>query len=183
MRWLNDIEIRAEASDYRLLSRRAVEGLLRLRETHRFLRGMVSWLGFRSTTVVFQVANRGAGVSKHNLRRLMNLAIDGLLSFSRVPLRLPLLLSAVCLVVGLGYGLCSGVGAALLGLSPLWPIHLAVITLLLVGGCILGGLGIVGEYVGRIYEQVKGRPLYLVQESVPPAQANNQPSRDEREAA
>jgi dolichol-phosphate mannosyltransferase len=178
MRWLNDIEVRAEVSDYRLLSRKAVEGLLRLRETHRFLRGMISWVGFRTATVPFQVADRGAGVSKHGLGRLMNLAFDGLLSFSLVPLRLPFVLAGVCVLSGLVYGLVGSVGALLLGLSPLWPVHLGVVALLLVGGGILGGLGIVGEYVGRIYEQVKGRPLYLVQESVPPANpsATNHPS-------
>jgi glycosyltransferase involved in cell wall biosynthesis len=173
MHWLGDIDVRAEASDYRLLSRKAVNGLLQLRETHRFLRGMVSWVGYPTTTVMFRVASRGAGVSKHNLRRLMNLAIDGLLSFSKIPLRLSLFLGIVFVVLGMGYGTLACLAGLAFGLSPLWPVHLGLTALFVVGGCVLGGLGVVGEYVGRVYEQVKGRPLYLVKESWPaePGQA------------
>jgi dolichol-phosphate mannosyltransferase len=170
MRWLSDFEVRAEASDYRLLSRKAVDGLLRLPETHRFLRGMVSWLGFRSTTVAFEVASRGAGRSKYDLWRLFNLAGDGMLSFSKLPLRLTLLLGAVVVLLGLAYG--AGAALALgLGAAKGWLGHAALFALLVLGGSILCGLGVVGEYVGRIYEQVKGRPLYLLKESSPLAPA------------
>jgi dolichol-phosphate mannosyltransferase len=174
MRWLSDIEVRAEASDYRLLSRKAVEGLLRLPETHRFLRGMVSWLGFPSTTVVFDVASRGAGRSKYTLWRLLNLAGDGMLSFSKLPLRLPLLLGALVVLLGLGYGAGVLLAAALSAGAPGpggavggWLGHALLVVLLLLGGSILCAVGVVGEYVGRVYEQVKGRPLYLLKESSP----------------
>jgi polyisoprenyl-phosphate glycosyltransferase len=164
MRWLGDIDLRAEVSDYRLLSRRAVDALRQLHETHRFLRGMVSWLGYPTATVVFQVASRGAGVSKHDMRRLMNLAVDGMLSFSKLPLRLAGMLGVIFIALGLSYGLVGCVLALFLGLSPLWPVHLLLSALGVVGGAVLGSLGVVGEYVGRVYEQVKGRPLYLVKE-------------------
>src|SRR5262249_32477296 len=92
MRWLSDTPVSSAASDYRLLSRKAVDALLRLSEKHRFLRGMVNWLGFRTTTVAFHPASRGAGATKYTLRRMLALAIDAMLSFSKLPLRLSLLL-------------------------------------------------------------------------------------------
>src|SRR4051794_3769659 len=88
MRYVSDTEVRMAASDFRLLTRRAVDALLKLHETHRFLRGMVNWLGFPTATVPFRPATRGGGVSKYTLRRMANFAVDALLSFSKVPLRL-----------------------------------------------------------------------------------------------
>src|SRR5262245_30008277 len=165
MRLLSNTDIRMAAADYRLMSRRALDALLRLRETHRFLRGMVQWLGFAAAEVPFRPGGRRAGVSKYGLGRMLNLAGDGLLSFSRVPLRLATFLGAISLGFGL---LCSAylttcwlVGGGQAGSG--WGVLLASMHLL--GGCILCGLGLVGEYVGRIYEQVKGRPLYVLKEA------------------
>jgi dolichol-phosphate mannosyltransferase len=165
MRWLSDTPVSSAASDYRLLSRKAAEGLLRLREKHRFLRGMVNWLGFRTTTVAFHPASRGAGVTKYTLRRMTALAVDAMLSFSKLPLRLPLLLGLVCVVLGCGHAavaLARALFGADVGIS-----QVVLIALCLIGGAILCSLGIVGEYVGRIYEQVKERPLYLLKEASP----------------
>jgi dolichol-phosphate mannosyltransferase len=164
MRWLSETEMRIAASDYRLMSRRAVDGLLRFPETHRFLRGMVHWLGFPTATVRFQVASRGAGQSKFTFRRLFTFAIDALLSFSKVPLRLSFLLGMVFLTVGGVYGTYESV-RALFGSGIGWELVLAAV--LLTGGCVLASLGLVGEYIGRVYEQVKGRPLYLLKEQWP----------------
>jgi dolichol-phosphate mannosyltransferase len=188
MRWLSDIEVRAEASDYRLLSRKAVDGLLRLPETHRFLRGMVSWLGFSSTTVLFEVASRGAGHSKYTLWRLLNLAGDGMLSFSKLPLRLPLVFGALVVLLGLGYAAAAALAALLApGETGGWLGHALLVVLLVLGGSILCAVGVVGEYVGRVYEQVKGRPLYLLKESSPLAPArlgtNGAPAAAEAPAA
>lgn len=165
MRWLSDTPVSSAASDYRLLSRPAVDALLRLHEKHRFLRGMVNWLGFRTTTVAFHPASRGAGATKYTLRRMLALAIDAMLSFSKLPLRLSLVLGIMLVVLG------GAFGAVVLGRS-LWDAdiggsQLVLIALFLIGGAILFALGVVGEYVGRIYEQVKGRPLYLLKESSP----------------
>jgi dolichol-phosphate mannosyltransferase len=164
MRSLSDTPVSSAASDYRLLSRPAVDALLRLHEKHRFLRGMVNWLGFRATTVAFHPASRGAGATKYTLRRMLALAIDAMLSFSKLPLRLSLVLGLILIVLGIGFG------TLMLGQSLLWGDGLGVpelvlVALFLIGGSILCALGIVGEYVGRIYEQVKGRPLYLLKES------------------
>jgi dolichol-phosphate mannosyltransferase len=167
MRWLSDTEVRAAASDYRLLSRRAVDSLVRLREAHRFLRGMVNWLGFRTATVPFAPAHRGGGVSKYTLRRMLGLALDGMLSFSRVPLRLALGLGLGAVALGLAEG-CYALLHGLLAAAPTaWAYHTLLVALLLIGGSVLCCLGVIGEYVGRVYEQVKGRPLYLLKEASP----------------
>jgi dolichol-phosphate mannosyltransferase len=165
MRWLSDTPVSSAASDYRLLSRKAVDALLRLPEKHRFLRGMVNWLGFTTTTVAFHPASRGAGVTKYTLRRMLALAIDAMLSFSKLPLRLALLLGMILVVLGGGFGTLV-LGRSLLG-TAISGTQVVLIALFLVGGAILFSLGIVGEYVGRIYEQVKSRPLYLIKETSP----------------
>ena len=165
MRWLSDTPVSSAASDYRLLSRKAVEGLLRLREKHRFLRGMVNWLGFRTTTVAFHPASRGAGITKYTLRRMTALAVDAMLSFSKLPLRLSLLIGLLCVVLGCGHAAVA-LGQVLFG-ADIGGSPVVLIGLCLIGGAILCSLGIVGEYVGRIYEQVKERPLYLLKEASP----------------
>jgi dolichol-phosphate mannosyltransferase len=169
LRWLSDTEVRAAASDFRLTSRKALDALLRLHETHRFLRGMVNWLGFPTATVPFMPASRAGGVSKYTLRRMLTLALDGMLSFSKVPLRLALLLGALLFVLGLGQGAYTL--ATALFTSAASGTGVVLTALFLVGGCVLGALGVLGEYVGRIYEQVKGRPHYLLKEASPPAPA------------
>lgn len=164
LRLLSDTPVSAAASDFRLMSRPALDALLQLRESHRFLRGMVSWLGFRVTSVPFQAADRAAGRSQYTLRRMLRLATDGLLSFSRTPLRVPLFVGAIVLLLGCLYPFLV-VGAYLLrgavG-SPL--VHLMVEVELVLNGAVLLSLGVLGEYLGCIFEQVKRRPLYLLKE-------------------
>ena len=101
MGWLSNTEIRPAAADFRLMSRRAVDALLSLQETHRFLRGMVQWLGFPSAEVRYVPARRAAGEPKYTFRRRLRLALDGLLSFSKAPLRLPLLAGLPAVAFGL----------------------------------------------------------------------------------
>jgi dolichol-phosphate mannosyltransferase len=164
---VSDTEVRPACADFRLLSRPAVDALLRLRETHRYLRGMVNWLGFRVASVPYQVAPRFAGQSHYTLRRMLRLAGDGILSFSRVPLQLPAYAGLGSVGLGFVYALGLAV-AALAGASmAAWPVHLLIVVVLVLGGLILCAVGIVGEYVGRIYEQVKQRPIYLIKESSP----------------
>jgi polyisoprenyl-phosphate glycosyltransferase len=194
MRLLSEKEVRDAVSDYQLLSRKALDGLLRLHETHRYLRGMVNWLGFPTASVTFRVAAREAGVSKFTFGRLSGFAVDALLSFSKIPLRLPFYLGFLFLFIGLIYG-AYGVAWAVLqivlapehagtALEPGWT---AVLTSLhLIGGSILCSISLLGEYIGRIYEQVKGRPLYLLKESSPvaePAVSAGARRRDDATAA
>ncbi len=153
----------AGAADFRLMDRVAVESFCTLRETHRFNRGLVSWLGFRTAAVVFDAPARFVGKSKYSLWRMLRFAVHGLVSFSVWPLRVAMLL---------GFGM-AGFAALYIAyaLYVFFVLHRTVpgwtstlITVLLIGGVQLLSLGIVGEYVGKIFEEVKGRPLYIVRE-------------------
>ena len=163
-RW-SRMPVREDVADYCLLSRRAADSLLAMRETHRYLRGMVRWLGFPTAKVPFEVADRRAGVSKFSLRRLMDYALDALLSFSRVPLRLPFFAGLLFLLIGLGGAARMALGLLGMGEKPELRWAALLVSLHLIGGAILCALGTIGEYVGRVYEQVKGRPLYLLKET------------------
>lgn len=174
MRLLSEEEVREAASDYQLLSRKALQGLLTMQETHRFLRGMVNWLGFPTATVPFRVAEREAGESKFTFRRLTAFATDALLSFSKIPLRLPFFLGTAVAFIGLLYAV-YGLARTVLNGGPLEPGWYTVLaTLHLIGGSILCSVSLVGEYIGRVYEQVKGRPLYLLKESSPAPAAKSE---------
>ena len=162
---VSEIEAHPAASDFRLLSRPALDALLSLRESHRYLRGMVNWVGFRMTKVPFQAAPRAAGQSSYTLRRMVRLASDGLLSFSTLPLRMPIFPGFASMGLGVVYGCGSLLVALFAGGLALWPVHLLLSVVLLLGGLLLVGLGVLGEYVGRIFEQVKQRPVYLLKES------------------
>jgi len=164
MRQLSTTELRPAAADFRLMSRKAVDGLLRLRESHRFLRGMVQWLGYSTAEVPFEPAPRKAGVSKYTLRRMMSFAVDGLTSFSRLPLRLAWLGGLGLWLLALATGLIGLVGWVW-GAPVSAGLLLILIHLDLIGGGLLFGLGILGEYVGLIQDQVKQRPLYLLKET------------------
>jgi dolichol-phosphate mannosyltransferase len=164
MRLLSDTEVRPAAADFRLMSRQAVESLLQMREAHRFLRGMVQWLGFASAEVHFTAPRRAAGRSKYSLRRMLAFAADGIISFSLTPLRLVMLAGVLATVFGLVDCGCMLLrGLAHPGTER--ALGLVFGSVYLVGGMILFALGLVGEYVGRIYEQVKARPLYVVKET------------------
>ncbi len=166
LKQLSDREVKVAASDYRLLSRKALDALSQLRETHRFLRGMVNWMGYKTAVVKFKVAPRGGGASKFTMPRLTSLSIDALLSFSKAPLRLSLFLGFAFVAVGLAFGVTALIVA--LYSWGLYPGALIILTSLhVIGGSLLCSLGMVGEYLGRVYEQVKDRPLYLLKEASP----------------
>jgi len=173
---LSDTEIRVAASDFRLLSRKALSALLQLKEQHRFVRGMVQWLGFSVKECPFQPDERHAGQSKYTLRRMLRLAGDGVFSFSRTPLRLPLWLGGAFLGLALVHALVAIVMGILGWASAAW--HYLFVLISTSTGCVLGSLAIVGEYLGRVHEQVKQRPLYLLKESCLPVMAETR-----REAA
>jgi dolichol-phosphate mannosyltransferase len=162
MAWLSDTEVRPAAADFRLMSRSALDALLRMRETHRFLRGMVGWLGFPAAEVHYTPAARGAGRPKYDLRRKLRLAADGLLSFSKVPLQLPIAAG----LPAVAFGLASWAYALLRGGSA-GAFHLG--SLYVLGGGVLCALGVIGEYLGRIYDEVRARPPYVVKEASGPA--------------
>ena len=162
LQYLSDLEVRPAAADFRLLSRRALDSLLRMDESHRYLRGMVQWIGFRVAEIRFRPDARPAGKSKYTLSKMLRLAFDGLYSFSRAPLRLGvsvgLAMTALSLLATLGLALTNGGG--------FW-----IAAVLVTGHAILASLftvlGAIGEYVSRTYEQCKRRPLYVIQQEIP----------------
>jgi polyisoprenyl-phosphate glycosyltransferase len=161
--WVANIHIQPDAADFRLLSRPVVEIVKCLPERHRFWRGLIPWLGFRQTNVRFVAPARYAGRPKYNFVRNLQFALDGISSFSFYPLRRLMMLGwLVTLLSGL-YGLWA-LGSHLWGsyTVPGWTSLLLCV--LFLGGVQLTAIGAVAEYVGRILEQVKGRPLYIVRE-------------------
>lgn len=151
----------ADTGDFRLISRPCLDALRAMRETHRFLRGMVAWVGFPQTAVQFRRPARAAGETKYPIRRMMHFAWHAAVSFSPAPLRVSLALGIMVAVFGLGIGIWAMVAAlARWYVAPGWTSIMVVMCLLC--GAILISNGILGSYVGRIFEESKGRPLYIV---------------------
>jgi polyisoprenyl-phosphate glycosyltransferase len=160
---LSEVEIPRDAGDFRLVSRRALDAVGDMREHRPYLRGMFAWVGFEQTSVHYQRERRHAGTTKFSLGRMLGFATDGVISFSTVPLRLILNLGFI--IAGLSFAV--GFGSIALKLTnvftvPGWASLAVAISFL--GGLQLGMLGVIGEYIARIHEEVKQRPLYLVQD-------------------
>lgn len=150
-------------ADFRALSRQAVEALKAMPEYHRFLRGMVSWIGFETVILPYRPAERLGGVSKYSPRKMFHLAMDAVFSFSLVPLYLGLSLGGVLLCMALAemvYVLSFWVTGRTSGLAPGWSSLMFVI--LIVGGMLMLLLGFIGVYVGYIFQEVKRRPVYIL---------------------
>jgi dolichol-phosphate mannosyltransferase len=160
---LSDTEIPRDTGDFRLLDRKAVDAILRMPERDRMLRGLSSWIGFRRYGLEYERLPRLAGVTKYPLHKMVRLALDGILSFSVVPLRLVSIMgvaTAGISVLGISYALVLRLFTQIW--VPGWT--LLFIGMLFIGGLQMLSLGVVGEYIGRIYTEAKQRPLYLVRE-------------------
>ncbi len=162
LRRVTAVDIPVDTGDFRLMGPRAVAAFRNLPEHNRFIRGMVSWLGFPQTAVRYRRHARAAGETKYPLRKMLRLAVDGLVGFSFVPLRL----ATVTGLAGSAFGLAGATAAVARRLmTGAWPGHLALVSaILFLGGVQLVTIGILGEYTGRILDEVRGRPLYIVQE-------------------
>jgi len=163
IRKISGVPIPANTGDFRLLSRRALTELCRLKETHRFLRGMVPWIGFPQTQVHYDRDDRAAGETHYPFRKMLRLAFDGIASMSAAPLRLAYILSLLLFSVFVGYIIFVIIKHTVWGgvLVPGWISIMSAITIF--GTIQLILLGVFGEYLGRIYEQSKNRPLYIIQ--------------------
>lgn len=159
---LTRINIPVDTGDFRLLSRRAADQLRGLREQDRFVRGLVSWIGFRQTGVPYARDRRYAGSTKYPYRKMVKFALDGITSFSTVPLRLAMWLGYGASGLAFLYLLSVFVQKLMGGTVQGWAT--IMVALLFLGGVQLICLGIMGEYVGRIFNEIKGRPLYVVEE-------------------
>lgn len=159
---LTNIEIPVDVGDFRLMSRRVVEQLKGIRERDRFIRGLVSWIGFKQTGVYYWRDKRHAGTTKYPFRKMLRFALDGLTSFSNVPLKLASWLGYLTSFLAFLY-LCSVFVQKIMGITVEGWATIMVATLF-IGGVQLVCLGILGEYVGRIFTESKQRPLYIIQE-------------------
>jgi polyisoprenyl-phosphate glycosyltransferase len=157
---LAQVELRQNSGDFRLLDRHPLDALLSMRERSRFLRGMTVWVGYRQAAVPYRRDARYAGETKYTLSRMLRFSLDAVSSFSHRPLQLATLLGF--LISTLAFIAIPVVAGLRITGSYLPGFGTVTIAVLLLGGIQLIAIGIIGEYVGRIYDEVKGRPLYLV---------------------
>jgi polyisoprenyl-phosphate glycosyltransferase len=162
---ITDINIPMDAGDFRLMDRKVVEALRTMREKHRFMRGMSVWVGFKQTGVQYVRAERFAGVTKYPLKKMLKFALDGITSFSYFPLQLATYIGFVSAVLAV-LGIVATVILRLTGSQAFYGQATTLVAVLFLGGVQLVSLGIIGEYLGRIYDEVKGRPLYIVREAL-----------------
>ncbi len=160
IRRLTNVSIPVDTGDFRLMSRRVVDALGKTREKHRFLRGLVSWVGFRQIGVEYERDARHSGVTKYPFSKMLTFAIDGITSFSEIPLRFATYLGFIVSLIAFTY---AAVVLFLKFYGYNEPGYTSMmLAILFLGGVQLITIGIVGEYLGRIYDQVKQRPLYLL---------------------
>jgi len=158
---LSKVSIPPDTGDCRLMTRRVVQDLKRLREQHRFMKGLFAWVGYPSVAVTYRRDSRAAGQTKFNYLELWNLALEGITSFTIAPLKLATYLGTFFAVGAFGFGAWIILKTLIWG-DPVRGYPSLVVTVLFLGGIQLFFIGILGEYLGRIFDETKGRPLYLV---------------------
>jgi len=165
MNWTGDVPVPDDAGDFRLMDRRVVEALRLLPERTRFMKGIFAWLGFDQAKVPYQISTRSAGDTKWNTWSLWNFAIEGIVSFSTLPLRMWSYLGICVAIIAIIYAIYIALKTMIFGIAV--PGYASLMTVLLFfNGLIMISLGILGEYVGRIFVEVKQRPLYLIRDRV-----------------
>lgn len=169
------VRVPVDTGDFRLLSRRAVESLRRLREHHRFMKGLFSWIGHSQKAVPYRRDARFAGATKFNYWRLWNFALEGFTSFTIGPLKLASYLGLTIAAVSFVYASWIIFKTLMFG-DPVAGYPSLMVVVLLLGGVQLIGIGILGEYVGRMFNETKGRPLYLLNEHTRSVVLGNRPS-------
>ncbi len=161
---LTDVELTDGIGDFRMLSRKALDALLTMNEYNRFSKGLFSWIGFREKIIHYENRSRAAGESKWSFRSLIHYGVDGVLSFNNKPLRFCIFIGAFAIIISLVYLIFLFISIVFKGID-LPGYFTTIFTICLFGGVQLISIGIVGEYVGRIYYEVKRRPHYLVDET------------------
>ena len=173
MQHVGRVKIPEDTGDFRLLSRRAVQALNSLNEQHRFMKGLFTWIGFPQKAVPYQRDPRYAGTTKWNYLGLLNLAIEGITSFTTAPLRLATYIGLLTAVGAFSYGLFMIMRTLIFG-NPVAGYPSLIVIVLFLGGVQLAAIGVMGEYLGRIFNETKHRPLYFV-DSYSPSRSNPQP--------
>jgi glycosyltransferase involved in cell wall biosynthesis len=162
---ISDIDIPADVGDFRLMDRKVVEALKTLPETRRFMKGLFAWVGFRTTTVEYKVAAREHGTTSFNSWKLWNFALEGITSFSSAPLRVWTYLGCVVSALSFIYAAYLLIKTLFFGADT--PGYASImITVLFASGVQLIGIGVLGEYVGRIFTESKKRPVYIVRDVI-----------------
>lgn len=161
---LTDVEMIDGVGDFRLLSRKAVQAILALPEYNRFSKGLFSWIGFKQTIISYENQERVAGVTKWSFKNLLNYGIQGILSFNDKPLRICFNLGLACMAISFLYILWTFVGILVSGIQ-VGGYFTTISAILILGGVQLLSIGVLGEYIGKIYYEVKKRPHYLIDES------------------
>jgi polyisoprenyl-phosphate glycosyltransferase len=165
LRRLVDVDLPLDAGDFRLIDRRALDQFRRMRENNRYVRGLFAWIGFRQVGVPYKRDPRFAGTTKYPLGKLIKLGADGIVSFSNLPLRAAMMLGFLVAGTSFVLGLVAiALRIADVGAVPGWASIVVVVSFL--GGVQLIVMGTVGVYVARIYEEVKGRPLYILRDAI-----------------
>jgi glycosyltransferase involved in cell wall biosynthesis len=172
MRSVSATPVPRDTGDFRLMSRRALDALKQLRERQRFMKGLFTWIGFRQKAVVYDRDPRFAGSSKFNYWRLWNFALEGITSFSGVPLKVATYVGVFTALLAFGFGIVV-LGKALFFGDPVRGYPSLMLVVLFLGGVQLMALGMIGEYLGRLYMEAKQRPLYLIDEWHAPANRDN----------
>ena len=162
---LSDVDIPRDTGDFRLMDRNALNQFLLMRESYRFVRGMVAWIGFNQTFVEYDRESRFAGQTKYPLKKMLRLASDAILSFSNTPLKIATFVGFITSIAAF-IGIVFSLYVRLFTKSWVEGWTFLMIAILLIGGIILLVLGIIGEYVGRIYGEIKQRPLYIVKDKM-----------------
>jgi len=162
---ISNINIPNNVGDYRLMSRKVVQEIQKLPESQRFMKGLFAWVGFKTSTIEYKRESRVAGESSFNGWKLWNFALDGITSFSTVPLRVWLYLGIIIAGLAFVYGSIIILKTLIFGIDS--PGYASMITVVLfLGGIQLMGIGILGEYIGRIYMESKNRPVYIIEEEL-----------------
>lgn len=159
---LSEVPIESSAADFRLMNRKTVNAFLRLKEKDRFTRGLISWMGFRQTKIFYDAPSRTSGESKYTFKKMFHLAIAGLTSFSAKPLRISFYAGLLFAALGLLYAIFAVIenlrGHTVEGWTSI------LVSVLIIGGVQLISIGIIGEYLARVFSEAKDRPLYFIKE-------------------
>lgn len=166
MQKLSRVKIPQDVGDFRLLSRRAVDALSGLREQHRFMKGLFAWIGYPQKAIQYQRDARYGGKTKWSYVGLWNFAIEGITSFSTIPLKIATYLGTATALVAFLFGMFMVVKTVFFG-NPVPGYPSLLVVVLFLGGIQLVALGVIGEYLGRMFDETKGRPLYLVKNYQP----------------
>jgi polyisoprenyl-phosphate glycosyltransferase len=165
LNYMCEIDIPTDTGDFRLMSRKVVDAFKQMRERHRFVRGMVPWLGYKSVSLEYDRAERFAGETKYPLSKMLAFATNAILSFSSKPLTLAIRLGLLTICVGFLGGIYM-LYLKLFTNTPIPGLTAILLSIVLFSGVQILLIGVVGEYIARIFEEIKGRPLYLVAETI-----------------